>query len=143
MAVNVRSKGKRAEYAARDLLQDISDEAAEELGVEAIKIDRNLTQTRGGGYDLVGTFSCAIEIKHHENLQLNQWWDQASRQAQTENKTAVLMYRQNNRPWRVQMILTHVVNDVTIRCRSDISIDAFKVIFKYECLKGYKEYYNV
>jgi hypothetical protein len=143
MAANPRTKGKRAEYAARDILQEISNLVAAELGVEPIKIDRNLTQTRGGGYDLVGTFACAMEIKHHENLQLNQWWEQAVRQAQPTGMIPVLMYKQNNKPWRVQMNLLHVVNEVQIRARSDISLDVFKVIFRYECIKGYKELYNV
>lgn len=143
MAANPRTKGKRAEYAARDILQVISNEAAEELNVEPIKIDRNLTQTRGGGYDLIGTFACAVEIKHHENLQLNQWWDQAVRQAQPQGMIPVLMYKQNNKPWRVQINLIHVVNDIHIRVRSDITLEAFKVIFKYECLRGYREVYHV
>lgn len=88
-----RTKGSAGE---REICQKLS---------EALKpaepFTRNLDQVRDGGADIVALRPFAIEVKRQENLQLNAWKKQAIRQTTNKNPIAVLMYRQNRRPWVV------------------------------------------
>lgn len=137
MSLMSKNKGKRAERQAADLLYTKANDVAKEFGKEAIKVERNLNQTRDGGYDLTGTLHFAIEVKHHETLNLNAWWNQAYAQAVAANKEPVLLYKSNNKPWRVQMFMTHVVERKNIKLRVDMSIEAFLTIWVHECRKFY------
>lgn len=140
MAVNAKTKGQRGEYAVRDILQEISNQAADEIGVQPIIIQRNLEQARSGGHDLLGTFGFAVEVKNYaevSNHHLDKWWTQAVDQAKISNLNPLLVYKVS-RSWRVQLRLKHVTaKGTSIKIRSDISLHAFKTIFKYECLEGY------
>lgn len=60
---------------------------------------RNLEQTRGGGYDLVGFEPFAFEIKRTERPDLRGFWLQAVTQC-GEHDIPVVMYRKNRQPWR-------------------------------------------
>lgn len=138
MSIMGRNKGKRAERQAADFLYTISSAVAEEFGKVAPKVERNLQQTRGGGYDLIGTLDFAVEVKHHETLNLNAWWEQACTQAVNAGMRPILMYRQNNKPWRIQMYLYHQLeNGGRIKVRSDITLEAFKTIWEWECRQYY------
>lgn len=64
-------------------------------------VERNLEQTRGGGYDLTGLPDYAIEVKRREKLALGPWWQQTLKQAREAKKVPVLAYRQSRQPWSV------------------------------------------
>ncbi len=64
------------------------------------KIDRNLTQTRDGGYDtMVGKW--CVEVKRQETLKVRQWWAQTVHTASQYGVYPMLIFRQNRSPWRV------------------------------------------
>jgi hypothetical protein len=90
---------------------------------------RNLMQTRNGGHDIVGLEWLALEVKHHETLNITQWWLQTKKQA-TNGKTPVLMYKQNNVKWRVMMFGYLGAGSERVRCPVDISLEAFMAFFK-------------
>lgn len=70
------------------------------LGVD---VERNITQTRFGGADILTVQPFAIEVKRQQNLQINTWWKQALRQRTEENPVPVLVWRQNRQPWSVRI----------------------------------------
>lgn len=86
--VNAKQKGANAEREVAALLQPTVDRAyMETLGItlgEVPKLQRNLLQTREGGYDLVGLDWLALEVKRQEAVgtggirkgHLRQWWAQ-------------------------------------------------------------------
>lgn len=94
--VNAKEKGAKGEREVASLLQPTVDRAyMETLGItlaEVPKLQRNLLQTREGGYDLVGLDWMALEVKRVEALgkggilkgHIRGWWSQcvtsASRQ---------------------------------------------------------------
>lgn len=82
-----RTKGATGE---REVLKLLS----ERLGV---KLERNLTQTRGGGADCVEMGSLRLEVKRQEKLAIATWWAQAQQQA--GEHIPVLAYRQSHKPW--------------------------------------------
>jgi hypothetical protein len=89
---NSRAKGASAEREVFKLIGDV-------LG---FKVERNLSQTRDGGYDsVVGDF--ALEVKRQEALSIKAWWEQATTQAGRCDppKMPMLIYRQSRQPWRV------------------------------------------
>ena len=88
MSRMAKNKGANAEREVAKLI-------FEGTGVEVV---RNLEQTRGGGYDLVGIDFLAIEVKRQETLCLPAWWRQTLKQAGND-KIPVLVYRQNRKPW--------------------------------------------
>ena len=63
-----------------------------------ISVERNLTQTRDGGYDTrIGPWS--IEVKRCEALAVPAWWKQACEQADASGGLPMLLYRRNRYPW--------------------------------------------
>jgi hypothetical protein len=90
-----KSKGSAGEREAADLLRGWALAAGFE-----VEPTRNLEQVRSGGYDLNGVPGLGIEVKRVEALNVTGWWKQATRQADQDGTTPVLMWRQNRRPWR-------------------------------------------
>jgi hypothetical protein len=103
--VNIRSKGQRGEREAIDLLQEWLAPVTAAAKVDPVELSRNLTQTREGGYDVVGLDWLALEVKRHENLQVSTWWKQTLRQARPD-QIPMLMYRQNRTPWKFRIRTT-------------------------------------
>lgn len=97
--VNVVTKGKDGEREAIKFLQPIVNEIAQEVGVEAPALHRNQNQSALGGYDIDGLDWLALEIKRQEQLSLNAWWKQVNK-ARSGSQEAVVMFRQNRKPWR-------------------------------------------
>lgn len=97
-----KAKGANAE---RELAA-ILTEYAREAGV-ALSLERNLTQTRGGGHDLNGLeeYGLAVEVKRVEVLDVRAWWRQACTQADRVGCSPLLAYRQSRRPWRYRVRL--------------------------------------
>lgn len=85
-----RDKGARAE---REVLKLLGDELGQVL-------QRNITQTRGGGADCLEVKGFAIEIKRQERLSRPAWWAQAVEQAQRVGAEPMLLYRRNREPWQ-------------------------------------------
>lgn len=104
MAVNGRNKGAAAERAF-----------AKRMAQSGVKLERNLTQSRNGGYDLVvkpdavgpvadAFRGLAIECKSYSKASpglIRKWWEQAKRQAVEDGKKPVLAYKSNYQDWRV------------------------------------------
>lgn len=114
-----RSKGARGERELANLL-------AEHLGTE---ISRNLLQTRQGGHDLDG-LPFALEVKRHEQLNLNAWWTQATRQAESAGLPPALAYRQSRKPWRFIVRLADLCPNITGEHTAEISLEAFCLIVR-------------
>ncbi len=124
-----RNKGQRAEREVCKILQPVVNLVYEKMGKEGPALERNLMQTRNGGYDIAGLEWLALEVKHHETLQLTQWWGQTKSQA-SGNRIPVLIYRQNRVKWRVMMFGYLPAGDQRVRCPVDITLEAFLVYFK-------------
>jgi len=74
----------------------------ETAGLEPPELERNLMQSRLGGYDIVGLDWLALEVKRQEQAAVGTWWRQTVRQA-SEGQVPFLMWRQNRRPWRFRV----------------------------------------
>ena len=84
--INSRTKGAAAEREVFALISEC-------LG---IKVERNLVQTRDGGYDTaVGGW--ALEVKRQEILHLPDWWRQCCEQAKNAELKPMLIYRKSGR----------------------------------------------
>jgi hypothetical protein len=104
--MDIRNKGKTAERDVANALNVVVNRVRERLGLQKLEkpfVQRNQNQTAVGGADLVGTFGLCIEIKRQEQLSIGTWWKQCLKSAEQRNETPVLIYRQNNQPWRVVM----------------------------------------
>lgn len=132
-----RDKGQRAERQVVKMLQPVVDWVYREHGMEAPMLERNLMQSHKGGHDIVGLDWLALEVKHHETLAVEQWWQQAKDQAAKAEKVTgrkvepVLIYKQNRTKWRVRLfgVLRAGGNDV--RCPVEVSDEAFLVWFHH------------
>lgn len=127
-----RDKGQRAERAVVHLLQPIIDEEYERAGKESPMLERNQMQSHKGGYDIVGLDWLALEVKHQENLQVNQWWKQCMDQTK-DGQESVLIYKQNRTKWRVVMFGMIPVGGDWIdwpRVPVEISVEAFLICFR-------------
>ena len=129
-----RNKGKRAERQVIELLQPIIDYAYHEFELDPPTLQRNTLQSDTGGCDLAGLEWLALEVKHQETSQLNQWWEQTYRQSRGRNgkhKVPVLFYKSNNVAFRVRMESLLLAEDRTHPCIVDISTEDFGWWFYY------------
>jgi hypothetical protein len=106
--INSRAKGQTGEREIATMLNDIVERILNERGQSLDKplIQRNQNQSAVGGDDLSNTFDFSIEIKRHEKetpKEVEKWWAQCVKSASEQQKTPVLMYRKNRRPWQVRM----------------------------------------
>lgn len=135
-----QDKGKRAEREVVRLLQPVVTKVCQELGyleAEIPMLERNLMQSHKGGHDIVGLEWLALEVKHHETLNVSAWWKQTVEQANRVSNQSrniiepVLFYKQNRVKWRVRMIGFLPVGDLKIKSVVEISLEAFLVYFEY------------
>lgn len=130
-----RDKGQRGEREVAKLLQPHVAELYAHHGREVPKIQRNLSQTQDGGFDLSGLPWFAIEVKNYAEVttgKLAAWWKQTEKQA-TGGKTGVLIYRKTRSPWRVRFRTglqcgAQIVGTDTL---VDVSLDDFVAWLKW------------
>ena len=121
------SKGKRGEREAVKVLQPVIDKVFNDRGLEIPKLFRNQNQSALGGYDIDGIDWLALEVKRQETLNLNKWWEQTLSQTSME-QIPVLMYRQNNKKWKVQMYgYLEVGEGRRVKTKVEITIEAFLI----------------
>lgn len=89
MSASQRRKGAAAE---REVLRLLGDELGQSL-------QRNITQTRGGGADCLEVHGWAIEVKRQEKLSRPAWWRQACEQAERARAEPMLLYRRSREAW--------------------------------------------
>jgi len=132
-----KSKGGRGEREVVQLLnsvinQVISSQEWPSEHVEAARmcIQRNQNQSAVGGCDLNGVFGIAVEVKRQEQLSINTWWKQCEEQARRNGELPVLIYRQNNTPWRVvTMGALYLPGRYSQPTRIQMEEDAFRIWF--------------
>ena len=98
-----RNKGARGERQVAMLLSSI-------LGT---KIERKLGASRAGGSDIelegkdytdgrgVARHhpGWSVEVKHHNTLRVDSWWEQTLTQAETEERRPLLIWRRDREDW--------------------------------------------
>ena len=137
-AASIRAKGADGEREIAKLLNPIVHKvkrqfkwAEEDILNPHYQIQRNPNQCANGGADLQNTYGLCIEIKRQQALNINTWWKQCEKSAVDLCEIPVLMYRQNNKKWRVVMLSTiaPLVNPCFL-CRIEISMDNFLQYFE-------------
>lgn len=103
--VGAKRKGAGGEREAKALIASWLAPVYEACGYQAPVLERNLMQSRAGGYDLVGVDWLAIEVKRQENPSLGSWWEQTLRQSR-DGQLPVLIWRANRTPWRFRTVVT-------------------------------------
>ncbi len=107
--VDPRQKGAEGERQVNKMHNDIIVSVMaslafppEEVAKARTMVQRNQNQSAVGGNDLTNTFGMSIEVKRQEALQIPAWWRQTEAAAARNNELPVLIYRQNNKPWRIR-----------------------------------------
>lgn len=105
--INIRAKGAEGERQVIKKLTPIIQQVMREMDFPAEKVEaalkmvqRNQNQSAVGGNDLSNTFGLSIEVKRQEQLAINTWWKQCEAAALRNNELPVLIFKQNNKPWR-------------------------------------------
>ena len=104
--INSRAKGKSAE---RELIGELKRLLP---GALTDGLERNLTQTRNGGHDILGLDGWAIEVKRYAEVKpadMQRFWEQTTEQARKEQARPVLCYRQDRREWRAVVSASEVM----------------------------------
>lgn len=127
MPINSRAKGKSAEREVINLLQPL---------LPHLKLERNLDQTRDGGYDIKGMGRWAAEVKRYAEVapgDFKRFWKQTLEQAHEVGKWPVLFVREDRREWVAYVRLEDICDgrlgndDWCVAC---LSMDGFVKIFK-------------
>jgi len=133
-----RDKGQRGEREVCKLLQPVVNETFCDVGLEPPVLERNLVQTRSGGFDISGLDWIALEVKRHETTQISQWWVQCKQQA-GDTRIPVLLWRRNNEKWKCRMFgYLDGGSSGRVRCPVDIGLDAFLIWFKFQLVHRLK-----
>ena len=127
MSINPRTKGGNGEREIATKLNDIIWMVRHDLDLPQYPFDkppvqRNQNQSAVGGDDLVLPLPLSIEIKRQEVLSIPKWWQQCLVSA-GDDKTPILLYRQNRKKWRCMMYGWFSYLDAPVAC--DISFDDF------------------
>jgi hypothetical protein len=135
MTLNARAKGQRGEREVVKLLQPVIDRVYVHHGLAVPELERNLMQSRNGGYDIVGLEWMALEVKRVEtdlNSMRWRWWQQARSQAK-EGQEPVLFYRTNHSVWSIMMyghLCVGVNGGPRVRSVVDIDLASFMAWFE-------------
>ena len=154
MGINIRQKGAEGERQVIKMLTPIIQEVMREMEfppeqVEAAlkMVQRNQNQSAVGGNDLSNTFGMSIEVKRQEQLAINTWWAQCEAAALRNNELPVLIFKQNQKPWRfITYGFLHAPADnggwTSVRARVEFNEETFKSWFrawvKGKLLNGYE-----
>lgn len=136
--IHIVNKGKTGEREVADAMNYCVYLAMQELGYpkeECLKgmstIQRNQIQTAIGGSDLIGCFGLSIEVKRQETLNIPIWWRQCETAAKRDSAIPVLIYRQNNKPWKVRTYLWIPLPDGhQVQTIGEFDWDTFRFWFK-------------
>lgn len=104
--INSRAKGKTAE---RELIGELKRLLP---GALTDNLERNLTQTRNGGHDILGLDGWAVEVKRYAEFtpaDMVNCWEQTVTQARNERARPALCYRADRRDWRVVLRASDVM----------------------------------
>lgn len=131
MGANPKIKGNKGETEAIKVLNGIVNEVRVEDGLSTLDelnqvFYKNRDQVLNGGHDVLNDLGLAVEVKRKEVLLINNWWTQTVKSAERHKQTPVLMFRQNNRKWRV-MLLTSISD-----CIPGHVIGPFRAEINYE-----------
>lgn len=106
--VNIKTKGASAErevinifIGALQLIEESLRSEGHIVQSYSEEIQRNSLQYAKGGEDIHGLPYISVEVKRHETLSINTWWNQCAEQAQRSNAIPVLIYRQSRKEWKV------------------------------------------
>lgn len=123
-----RNKGKRGEREVIDMLQPIVNDVYDAHGLERVVLKRNTLQSDSGGEDVAGLHWLALEVKRHETLHVDKWWEQTLKQA-GRDKVPVLLYRQNGK----RVFHVCLLGRIGARCvRVTVTQEDFLVWFRME-----------
>lgn len=115
MGINIRTKGAEGEREVARAMNSIVGSVLEKHGIKVPEkpvVQRNSNQSAVGGSDLSNPFDLAIEVKRHEQLSVNTWWDQCLKASRDFGGTPILIYRKNgNRDWSVVMLIDVPLGD--------------------------------
>jgi glycosidase len=139
MGINIRAKGQIAEREIANELNTIINAVLTEMNVpipDKPIIQRNQNQSAVGGNDLTNVFGLSIEVKRQEQLAINTWWKQCVKSAERNEEIPVLIFRQNQKDWRVVMIAwLNLPKGRMYDCRIEMQWEDFKIWF-YLYVKG-------
>ncbi len=113
VGVGARGKGASGEREVKIILRSILAPVYLHHNVALPEFERNLEQSRGGGYDLKGLEWLAIEVKRQERSNLTAWWEQTLKQT-GEHQIPFLIHRANHQPWRVRTYAPVVIHSDTV-----------------------------
>lgn len=128
--INSRTKGKAGERELIGELKRVLPELTDQL-------ERNLEQTRDGGYDISGLDGWAPEVKRYAKIlpaDIESFWAQAVVQARNDQRRPALFMREDRREWRVRVRLNDVqdrwAGEDGLLWTAEVSIDAFAWIYR-------------
>lgn len=128
--INSRAKGKSGERELIGELKRVLPELTDAL-------ERNLEQTRDGGYDIAGMDGWAPEVKRYSKIlpaDIESFWEQTTTQARNDQRRPVLFMREDRREWRARVRLIDLqdkwVAEDDLIWTAEISLDAFAWVYR-------------
>ncbi len=132
VGVGARGKGAAGEREVKIILRSILQPVYLYHNQPLPEFERNLEQSRGGGYDLKGLEWLAIEVKRQERSNLTAWWEQTLKQC-GEHQIPFLIHRANHQPWRVRTRLPVVIyRGTTLLTTVDMERPEWTLWLQYE-----------
>ena len=133
LAINKKNKGAEGERDIANRLNDIVRQVRGRYEHEQLAIppfQRNQNQSAVGGSDLSNPFGLSIEVKRQEVLSIQMWWKQTVKSAREEDGMPILIFRQNNKKWRVLMEGVIGSDLTSLKIPVEIDIKTFEAWFE-------------
>jgi hypothetical protein len=132
VAKMARNKGANGEREAILWLGGLAAPVCAHLALPPPVFERNLKQTREGGYDIEGLDWLALEIKRVETEYQPKWWEQTRINKRSTDQIACLLYRKNRQPWRARVELTVNIGPYSVMLEPILDQEQFSQWFRWQ-----------
>lgn len=126
-----RQKGHNGEREVVRWLTELAEPVCVALGRAVPVFERNIGQSRDGGYDVKGLDWLGIEVKRVETDFQMQWWLQVLRSIE-ETQMPLLLYRKNRAPWRAMVRIPTQIGDRLISFDATLDTVQFTAWFRWQ-----------
>lgn len=126
-----RQKGHNGEREVVRWLTELAGPVCVTVGSEVPVFERNITQSRDGGYDVKGLEWLAVEVKRVETEFQRKWWLQLMK-SKEEAQVPLLLFRRNRRPWRAMVQIPTSIGGRLIQFDAVLEQAQFEAWFRWQ-----------
>lgn len=126
-----RQKGHNGEREVVRWLTELAAPVCHTVGSPVPLFERNINQSRDGGYDVKGLEWLAVEVKRVETEFQPKWWLQVIK-SKEDRQLACLLFRRNRMRWRAMVQIPTEIGGRLITFDATLDQVQFEAWFRWQ-----------